>query len=117
MIEAYETPQMLIDGRWVTGSEGAGEEILNPATEEVLGILPHASREDLDRALAAAQRGYEVWRKSLPQERSRLLKRVASLIREEMKRLMTIMTLEQGKPLHESRDELASSADLLDWLG
>src|SRR5688572_30708136 len=113
----YEKLEMLIDGRWVAGSEGAGEDVLDPATEEVLGILPHASRDDLDHALAAAQRGFELWRKTLPQERCRLLKRVASLIREDMDRLTTIMTLEQGKPLHESRDELLSSAELLDWLG
>jgi succinate-semialdehyde dehydrogenase/glutarate-semialdehyde dehydrogenase len=115
--EGYESLKLLIDGEWIEGSEGKGEEVINPATEEVLGFLPHASTADLGRALAAAQRGFEVWRRTDPAERGRLLKRVGALIREEVPRLARIMTLEQGKPLREARDEIAGTADLLDWLG
>jgi succinate-semialdehyde dehydrogenase / glutarate-semialdehyde dehydrogenase len=115
--DGYEKLELLIDGNWRQGSSGAGEDILNPANEEVLAFLPHASKEDLDEALASAQRGFEVWRRVEPAERGRLLKRVGGLIREELPRLARIMTLEQGKPLHEARGELMSSAELLEWLG
>ena len=58
---AYETLQLFIDGKWTDGTSGITENVINPATEEVLGKLPHASQADLDAALAAADRGFKVW--------------------------------------------------------
>ena len=58
----YEELAMYIDGEWCQGSDGAGEDVINPATEETLARLPHASSADLDRALAAASRGFAEWR-------------------------------------------------------
>ena len=54
----YEELAMYIDGKWCQGSDGAGEDVINPATEEILERLPHASAADLDRALAAAAKGF-----------------------------------------------------------
>ena len=116
-MDGYEKLELLIDGRWVQGSDGVGEDVLNPATEEVLGVLPHASPADLNRALDAAQRAFVQWRDSSPNDRRAVLRRTATLIREAMPRLMRIMTLEQGKPLHEAQGELTDAAELLDWLG
>ena len=59
---AYETLQLFIDGKWTNGTSGITENVINPATEEVLGQLPHASQADLDAALSAADRGFKVWR-------------------------------------------------------
>lgn len=64
----YETIEMLIDGQWrgKDGGEGGGEDIFNPATNEVLGVCPHASTNELDMALAAAEKGFRVWRDTSP---------------------------------------------------
>ncbi|MBL8594958.1 MAG: aldehyde dehydrogenase family protein, partial [Devosia sp.] len=82
MTDGYEKLELYIDGEWTRGT-GASEEVINPANEEIIGVLPHASTADLDRALAAAERGLAVWRQSTPDERSALLRRVAGLVRAE----------------------------------
>ena len=66
----YEELAMYIDGEWCQGSEGAGEEVVNPATEEALAHLPHAATADLDRALDGARRGFEVWRNTSAYDRA-----------------------------------------------
>ena len=58
----YETLELLIDGQWTTGTSGATRSVENPATEETLGELPLASKDDLDAALAASERGFAAWR-------------------------------------------------------
>ena len=58
----YEELALYIDGEFRQGSSGAGEDVVNPATEEALAFLPHASKDDLDRALASAAEGFRVWR-------------------------------------------------------
>ena len=60
----YPEVKLYIDGEWVAGSEGKSEPILDPATAQPIGDVPHASRADLDRALAAARSGFEAWRAS-----------------------------------------------------
>ena len=66
---AYEDIKLLIDGEWRKG-DGGGEDIINPATGEVIGHCPHASAAELDMALAAAEKGFAVWSKKTPLERS-----------------------------------------------
>ena len=78
----YEELSLYIDGQWCQGSTGQSEDVINPANEAVLGVLPHASAEDLDRALAAAQRGFKTWSATPAVERGEVLRRVADLIRE-----------------------------------
>ncbi len=116
MTDGYEKLELLIGGRWRQGSSDASQEVFNPATGEIIGVLSHASTADLDEALAAAQRGLELWRRVEPAERAKVLRRTAELIHRNLPRLSRIMTLEQGKPLAEARDELSGCADLLDWL-
>ena len=65
----YPKLQMHIDGAWCTGSDGKFQDVVDPATEQVIGQLPHASKSDLDRALAAAQRGFEIWKSKTALER------------------------------------------------
>jgi len=111
----YEQLALYIDGEFLTGEGRRTQDVINPATLEVLGQLPHASEADLDRALAAAQRAFESWKHSSPMERSAILRKVASLSRERAKEIGRNMTLDQGKPLAESVGEITACAEHADW--
>lgn len=111
----YPTPYLLIDGERVRGGGRREIPIVNPSTEELLGCVPAASREDLDQALTAAERGFAQWRKVSAYERAKILRRAADLLRERREHLAALMTLEQGKPLAESRMEVANLPDILEW--
>jgi succinate-semialdehyde dehydrogenase/glutarate-semialdehyde dehydrogenase len=89
--------------------------VLNPATAEVIGKVAHAGKDDLDQALAAAQRGFEVWRKTSAHERAAILRKAAALVRERAPEMGRLMTLEQGKPLEEAKGEAARAAESIDW--
>ena len=111
----YTKLELWIDGQWRQGSEGKSEPVINPANESVLAELPHASEADLDEALAATDRAFREWRHSNPYKRAALLHKVADLIRDNQEHLAEIMTLEQGKPIMESRLEVGITADSHDW--
>ena len=70
----YPQLSLYIDGEFIHGGGRKEQDILNPATHQVIGKLPHATKEDLDRALAAAARAFESWKKSSPMERSKILR-------------------------------------------
>ncbi|WP_442594354.1 NAD-dependent succinate-semialdehyde dehydrogenase [Parapusillimonas sp. JC17] len=111
----YETLALYIDGEFLAGDGRETEEVTNPATLEVLGHLPHARTADLDRALAAADRAFQSWRKSSPMQRSEILRKAAQLSRDRAQEIGRNMTLDQGKPLAESVGEIMSCADHADW--
>lgn len=115
MAVAYPELAMFIDGRWTLGSSGRSEPVINPATEEVLGRVPHASRDDLDRALAAAARGFELWRDTPIEARTRILMTAARLVRERSQDIASIMTREQGKALSEAKGEVLRAAGIIQW--
>ena len=104
-----------IDGEWRPAADGRTLDIVNPATEAVLGSLAHAGTADLDEALAAAARGFEVWRGVSAFDRSKLMRKAAALLRERNEHIAVLMTLEQGKPIAESRQEAFAAADIIDW--
>jgi succinate-semialdehyde dehydrogenase/glutarate-semialdehyde dehydrogenase len=106
--------QLYIDGRWRAGGAGSAP-VLNPATEETIGAYACASQSDLDDALAAAENGFRQWRRVSAFDRSRLLRRAAELLRTRADDVARVITMEQGKPLAESRREAANCADLIDW--
>ena len=116
-VDGYERLELFIDGQWRQGSTAKFESVINPATEEILGVLPHASNDDLDAALAAAQRGFDLWRKTSATERGRVLRTVADLMLANIDSLARIATLEQGKPIREAKLEIVSTAEHLEWLG
>ena len=111
----YADLHLVIDGERLAAQARPGEPVINPATGAVLAELPHATEADLDRALVAAARAFEGWRRTTPLERSRILRRGADLIRERLDAIALTMTLEQGKPLAESRAEISHGVDVLDW--
>ncbi len=111
----YEKLSLYIDGRFIDAQGRREQDVFNPATGEVIGRLPHAAREDLDAALAAAQRAFPAWRDTSPMERSRILRRAAALLRERAEEIGRNITLDQGKPLREAVAEVRNSADHAEW--
>jgi succinate-semialdehyde dehydrogenase/glutarate-semialdehyde dehydrogenase len=113
---AYPDLAMLIDGRWVeTGGRGI-RSVEDPAILAPVGTVPLADERQLDEALAAAARSFNQWRHVSPRDRSAMLHRAAGLLRQRAERIATAMTMENGKPLVESLDEVAFSADIIDFL-
>ena len=104
----YTDLALHIDGQWLNGDGRAGEDVINPATEKPLARLPHASTADLDHALEAAKKGFEVWRNTAAYERAKVLRKAASLVRERADKIARIMTQEQGKVLAEAQVEVLS---------
>jgi succinate-semialdehyde dehydrogenase/glutarate-semialdehyde dehydrogenase len=111
----YPNVSLFIGGAWVAG-EGPPLPIRNPATDEQIGTVAHAKRADLDRAIAAAAGGFEVWRQAPYIERAALLRRTAILLRERSEHIARLMTLEQGKVIAESRQEVERGAETCEWM-
>jgi succinate-semialdehyde dehydrogenase / glutarate-semialdehyde dehydrogenase len=111
----YSDVSLFIDGEWTAGSSGKSQPILNPATGQVIARLAHAGIPELDRALAAADKGFKQWRAVSAFERYKVLRRAANLMRERADEIAQLMTLEQGKPLAEAKMEAVSAGDLIDW--
>src|SRR6202012_4247125 len=109
---AYPSLELYIDGRW---KRADGQPVLNPADEAVLGTVPTATIADLDDAIAAAERGFKVWRKTSPAKRTQIILKAASLIRERVDQMAVAMTLEQGKPLDQAKLEILRGADIIEW--
>lgn len=111
----YQDVLLHIGGQWRAASTGKTIDVVNPATEEVIGKLAHASMADLDEALDHAAQGFTVWRKTSAYERAKLLRKAADLLRDRAENIARLLTMEQGKPLAEARAEIAGSADVIDW--
>ena len=111
----YPELALYIDGKWLPCQGRESEQVINPATEKPLGILPHASTADLDAALAAAAKGFKLWRATSAYDRAKIMRRAADLVRERQEAIARVLTLEQGKVLAEARIEVAVSADIIEW--
>ena len=112
----YSDVSLMIDGAWTKGANGRTIPIVNPATEEVIGQLAHAEKSDLDRALAAADKGFRQWRKVSAYDRYKIMRKAADLIRQRIDEIAVIMTMEQGKPVIEAKGETMLAADIIDWM-
>lgn len=111
----YPTLSLFINGEFIEGQGRKTEPVLNPATLEELGKLPHATQDDLDLALKSAQTAFESWRHSSPIERSDILRKVAQLCRDNAQEIGRNITLDQGKPLAESVAEVINCSEHADW--
>ena len=109
---AYPELQMYINGVWKSAE---GQPVLNPADESTLGILPHATRSDLDAALAAAAEGHRVWSRTAPAKRADIILKAARLLRERVEEIATALTLEQGKPIAQARLEILRGCEIIEW--
>lgn len=111
----YPNTLLHIAGEWRDGENGRKIDVLNPANEEVIGTVAHASIADLDAALAATERGFAMWRKVGTYDRSKMMRKAADLMRARADDIARLMTMEQGKPLAEAKVEIMGGADTIDW--
>jgi len=111
----YPKVQLLIDGKWCDAASGKTLPVVNPATGETIGAFAHAGKADLDRALEAAKKGFDVWRKTGAFARYQMMRKAAELLRARADAIAPVMTMEQGKPLAEAKMEVLAGADVIDW--
>jgi succinate-semialdehyde dehydrogenase/glutarate-semialdehyde dehydrogenase len=109
--------QGYVDGAWIDADSGATFAVLDPATGETLADAPRMGVAETRRAIEAAERALPAWRGLLAKERARTMRRFADLMLEHEHDLAVLMTLEQGKPLAESKAEIAYAASFLEWFG
>ncbi|MGH7086815.1 MAG: NAD-dependent succinate-semialdehyde dehydrogenase [Acetobacteraceae bacterium] len=105
----------LIDGKWVEAASGRTIVVRNPATGEAIGEVPAMGAAETRRAIEAAARAYPAWRAKLAKERAAILRKLFELMIANTEDLAQIMTAEQGKPLSESRGEIAYAGSFIEW--
>jgi 1-pyrroline dehydrogenase len=103
--------QVFIGGEFVDSATGETMEVIAPASGEVIASVPRCSAEDVDRAVAAAREAWPAWSEKTPKDRSELLHRMADVMDEHAEELAQLESLNVGKPLMASRDEMPFSAD------
>jgi len=108
-------PQLYIGGQWRDGGEGNTIEVEDPATGETLIEVADATVEDAKAALGAAHETFGEWRDHPPRERGDILRRAYDVITERADELALLMTLEMGKPLAESKAEIAYASNFFRW--
>lgn len=104
-----------LNGQWLAADNGAVIDVTNPATGEKLGTIPKMATDETRRAIEAANAALPAWRAKTAKERSVILRRWFDLMMANQEDLAVIMTAEQGKPLAESRGEIAYAASFIEW--
>jgi succinate-semialdehyde dehydrogenase/glutarate-semialdehyde dehydrogenase len=107
--------QCYVDGGWTDADAGKTLAVTNPATGQVLGTVPNLGAAETRRAIEAANAAWPAWRARTAKERSSILRKWAELMMANQEDLAIIMTAEQGKPLTESRGEIAYAASFIEW--
>ena len=105
----------LIDGAWVPADSGATIDVVNPADGSVLGTVPKSGKAETKRAIEAAQKAFETFRKTTALERSKMLRKLHDALMDNQQALAELLTLEQGKSLTEAKGEIGSSAAYVLW--
>ena len=106
-----------VNGQWIQAASGTTIDVDNPATGEIIGRVPKLSGAETRQAIEAAHRGFPAWSRKPARERATALRRWFDLMMVNQEDLARLMTLEQGKPLTESRGEVAYAAGFLEWFG
>ncbi len=107
--------RMFVDGQWIDATGGRTIPVVDPATEKVVADVAWADRGDVRRAFDAAARAMPAWMKLTAYDRGRILKKTADLMRSRADAIARTMTIEQGKPLAESKGEVLHAADTFEW--
>jgi len=107
--------QAFIAGRWENAASGRTANVTNPATGETIGSIPYMGAEETRRAIEAAAKALPDWRSRTAKERAQLLRKWFDLMMANQEDLAVLMTVEQGKPLVESRAEIAYAASFIEW--
>ncbi|MDB9743769.1 NAD-dependent succinate-semialdehyde dehydrogenase [Pelagibacteraceae bacterium] len=111
----YDKFGQFIDGKWQRSLSGETYDVINPATEEVIGKASKANKEDVQLAIKSAAKGLIVWKNTSPWERAKVLRKISELIRKKIDILSKWMTIEVGKPLSEGPGEINGAADIFEW--
>ncbi|USJ27975.1 NAD-dependent succinate-semialdehyde dehydrogenase [Ensifer adhaerens] len=111
----YPNTRLYIGGEWRDASDGRTLDVVNPVSGEVIGQVAHASKIDLEHAVDAVAEGFRKWSAISAFERYKIIRKAASLLRDRLEEAARLLTTDEGKPLAESRLEVNSCADLLDW--
>jgi succinate-semialdehyde dehydrogenase/glutarate-semialdehyde dehydrogenase len=111
----YPNTQLFINGAWGPSASNRTLPVVNPANGNPIGTVAYAERADLDRALEAAEQGFRAWRKIAAFDRAKLMRKAANLFRERADTVAPMLTMEQGKPLGEAKQEVLAGADVIDW--
>ena len=111
----YKKFGQFIDGKWQQSSGGETYDVINPATEEIIGKASKANTSDIQKALISADKGLKIWKETSPWERAKIIRKISDLIRERVDVLSKWMTLEVGKPLSEGAGEISGAADIFEW--
>jgi len=106
-----------VDGQWVHAKSGGTIQVDNPASGEIIGGVPKLGASETREAIEAANKAFPLWSKQTGKERAAVLRKWFDLMMENQEDLARLMTLEQGKPLTESRGEVAYAASFLEWFG
>ena len=107
--------QCYINGQWIDADSGKTIDVTNPATGEVLGTIPNMGTAETRRAIEAANAAWAGWRKKTAKERANVLRKFFNLMMENQEDLAILMTAEQGKPMAESKGEVAYAASFIEW--
>ena len=107
--------QMFIGGKWCNADNGQTQEVINPATEEAVAEIAYGGRAETKRAIESAQNAMKTWMKQTAYDRAKVLKKTADIMRDKADDIAKVLTLEQGKPLPESKAEILHSADTFEW--
>ncbi|SCX66697.1 NAD-dependent succinate-semialdehyde dehydrogenase [Variovorax sp. EL159] len=107
--------QAFIAGAWVNADDGTTVAVTNPANGQQIGTVPMCGTEETVRAIAAAEKAQKAWARVPAKERSTILRRLNDLMLANVDNLALIMTTEQGKPMAESRGEIAYAASFIEW--
>ena len=121
-VETHVAPDLLrsrayVDGAWIDADSGETFPVVDPATADTVAEVPRLGAAETRRAIEAAARAFPAWSGMLAKERARILRAFADLMMEHQEDLSVLMTLEQGKPLAESRAEIAYAASFFEWFG
>ena len=109
--------QAFIDGNWIDGLKGKSFSVFDPFDGKEIATVPNLGKKETIQAIEAAYWAFAAWSSTLAAERAQKLFRLAELIKQNAEDLAFLLTLEQGKPLHESRSEVLRSADAIRWSG
>jgi succinate-semialdehyde dehydrogenase/glutarate-semialdehyde dehydrogenase len=112
-MSTYPDLHLFINGEW--RKTASDIPVVNPATEEEIGRLPHADKGDLDDALAAAESGFKIWSRTPPVERATVLVKAAALMRQRQEEIAAAITLEHGKPITQARLEVVRGCEFFEW--
>ena len=104
---------MIINNQFVDSVNGEYLEVINPATEEKMGEVPRATKEQVEEAVKSAHKAFQAWSKLTPFDRARYMHKAADIIEQKAEEIGRVLTAEEGKPLKEGVSEVKGSAEVI----